>query len=375
MSLTLKFGTESLGVVTQLRVEQSDTAPETRVIWRVELVLDAATPEALEALQQAIREAQATAADLKLLDGASEVRSLPSADCRHGPTLKVIAESDTSPGEPHNRRKLTLTFEALLQDAAAAVQSNKSVMQVRHAAGAPATLVHSGKAILRSGENPADHETSVLPAQVNGYRRTLATTTRDVNEPSITYEVEDEQVFTALPGGVDDGHYIVTDSLTEQGVVVRTISGFFVGISARARAEERRPADDKLLEARVSENPFTRRVDFEFRESVAHSDAVARTESLSFTTTRRVVDHALLNPALPAYRQQIGAPQTEVIQEGSAVGDGRHPSPPPVRFAADLIERRVHYSVPHPALPADRRWVTTWRYVSRTRAATVESTP
>jgi hypothetical protein len=193
--------------------------------------------------------------------------------------------------------------------------------------------------------------------------------TRDVHVPSIEYEVADEQVFRALPGGVDDGHYVISESLNQDGRPMRTISGFFVGVSARSRALELRADDDHLVNARLSENPFTRRVDFEFVELLDETEAVTGTETLTFTTTRRVVDHPLLDVSRPAYRQQVGTPQTEVVQEGSAVGAGRHPSPPAPRFARDLLERRVVYSLPHPGLPANQCWVTTWRYVSRGRAA------
>lgn len=374
MSLALKFGAEVLGAATTLRIQQTGEAPDVRESWRVELQVEAATPAALETTLQSLRDAQGTTDDVKLVAGMTDVRTLEVADCRTGPVLTTIDESDASPGEAHNRRRVVLTFDATLQDAAVAVQSNTLTLVVRNEAGKPGVLHHSGKAILRRGETPADHEASVLPPLAAGYRRVKRLVTRDASEPSVVYEIEDEQVFAALPGGVEDGHYVVTDSQDADGRVVRTISGFFAGAYAKARALELRPGD-ALLEARVSEDPFTRRVDFEFREAVADRDAIARAESLTFTTTRRVIDHALLDTSLPAYRQQIGAPQTEVIQEGSAVGHGRHPSPPAVRFNADLIERKVHYSVPHPALPADRRWVTNWRYVSRTRAAAIESTP
>jgi hypothetical protein len=63
------------------------------------------------------------------------------------------------------------------------------------------------------------------------------------------------------------------------------------------------------------------------------------------------------------------------VQQGRASGDNRHPAPPPPRYAADLVERSVQYSVPHPALPADRRWLTTWRYVSRSRGALLPQLP
>src|SRR5690606_25848139 len=146
-----------------------------------------------------------------------------------------------------------------------------------------------------------------------------------------------------------------------EGRALRALSGFFVGASARARALELRPAGERLVTTRIAANPFTRRGAFEFIELLDEAGSLALTETLSFTTTRRVIDHPLLDAARPAYRQQAGTPQAGIIQQGGAVGDGRHVSPPAPRYAADLIERHVEYSLPHGGLPADRRWVTSWR--------------
>ncbi|MBZ0135665.1 MAG: hypothetical protein K8I27_04775 [Planctomycetes bacterium] len=375
MSLALKFGAEVLGAIRNLRVESAGDAPEVTETWRVVLQVEAATPGALEADVQRLYAARGATGDVSLVSGGDDIRTLAVADCRKGPLLANIAELDSAPGEAHNSRRCVLTLRGIRQDTGAIVQSHTLDVRLLTQAGLPSLIVQSGRAILRKGENPGDHESALLPALAPGHRRVRTVTSRDLNEPALRYEIEDEQVFAALPGGVEDGHYVVTDSLDADGRVVRTISGFFAGASAKARALELRPGDDRLLSARVSENPFQRRVDFEFREHSGEGDVSARAESLTFTTTRRVIDHALLDASLPAYRQQVGGPQTEVIQEGSAVGVGRHASPPPVRYAQDLIERRVHYSIPHPALPPERRWVTTWRYVCRGRAAIVESTP
>lgn len=182
-------------------------------------------------------------------------------------------------------------------------------------------------------------------------RRVRQLVTRDTAVPALEYEVEDEQVFTPLPGGVDDGHYVASEFIDTEGRALRALSGFFVGASARARALELRPASERLVSTRIAANPFTRRVDFEFVELLEEAGSLALTETLSFTTTRRVIDHPLLDTALPAYRQQVGAPQTEIIQQGSAVGDGRHVSPPAPRYAAELVERHVEYSLPHGACP------------------------
>jgi hypothetical protein len=366
MSLILQFGVNVLGAAASLAVSREAAAPESAETWRVELDIEAVTPAALEPAIAAIRALQGTQAGLQLLYGGAPVRTLAVAGCRLGPVLHGLREHDLVPDDAHNLRRLTLEFRATLQTASA-VQSHDFVVSAIMAAGAPARLLIRGRAVLHAGEDPATHEAMLLPAIPAGYRRARLATTRDALGPTLEYEAQDEQVFTALPGGVDDGHYVISEHVTADGRALRTLAGFFVGVGARSRALELRPPDERIAASRVSENPFTRRVDFEFTELGASDGTLALTESLTFTTTRRVIDHPLLDTALPAYRQQVGSPQTEVVQEGSAIGSGRHATPPAPRFAADLIERRVHYSLPHPGLAAERRWVTTWRYVSRGR--------
>jgi hypothetical protein len=188
--------------------------------------------------------------------------------------------------------------------------------------------------------------------------------TRDAAEPSLDYETEDEQVFVALPAGVEDGQVIRALRELPDGRRVRVTSGFFIGAAALARAEELRPAASS--ESRVAENPHARRVDFEFHEALSDGGLLAHNESISFATLRRVVDHALLSPGLPAWRQQIGVPFSEVTQEGSAAGESAHPAPPAPMLPGDVIERRVEYSMPD--APPAQRFVTRWRYLMRTRA-------
>jgi hypothetical protein len=361
-----------LGTVRVLTVTQETATPERHEGWKVDLDAEAATPAALEASLAVIRALQNTVGALQLTDCGVVVRTLAVADCRVGPLFQSMREHDAAPGDTHNRRRLTLHFHATLQTASA-VQSHTFTVRVVNAAGEPQSIVTTGRAVLHSGEDPAAYEATILPVPAAGFRRVRQVVTRDAVAPSLDYEVEDEQVFTALPGGVEDGHYVISEQLTSDGRSLRTISGFFVGVGAKSRALELRPLSD--AGSRIAENPFTRRVDFEFSELLESANGLALTESLTFTTTRRVIDHPLLDTALPAYRQQVGAPQTEVIQEGSAIGNERHATPPAPRFAADLIERRVQYSLPHPALPAERRWVTTWRYVSKGRAAIATTTP
>ena len=374
MSLILQFCGDTLGAPVTFNVARSATPPDVLETWRVELDIEAATPAALEPLLQAVRDLHGTSGELKLRNNDIDVRVLNPTDCRHGPKLHQITELDRAPGEAHNRRRVTLEFRATLQDAGSAIQSHEFTVRTIVEPGHAARLITAGKAVLRAGENPAGLESLVLPVLGSGLRRAKQVVARDSTLPSLEYEVTDELVFTPLPAGVEDGHYVTSEFVDDNGRSLRAVSGFFVGVSAKAKALELRPME-RLVSSRVAENPFNRRVDFEFIELAETSSTLALTETLTFTTMRRVIDHPLLDTALAAYRQQVGSPQTEVVQEGSAIGDGRHVSPPAPRYSADLLERRVHYSMPHAGLPADRRWVTNWRYVSRGRAAIFASAP
>ncbi len=100
-------------------------------------------------------------------------------------------------------------------------------------------------------------------------------------------------------------------------------------------------------------------LEFEATLQAAATEAapVSRTESISTTTRRRIVELPVLAPNVPAWRQEIGAPMFEVIQEGEASG-ADYPPPSPPLYPAELFERSVKFST-----ASDR--VTRWRYVMR----------
>lgn len=365
--LTLTFDNQALGTASHFAWERRDDT-ET---WSVSLEVQAATPAALEAVLAPLHGLTGAQRDVGVSAGGADVRTLAVADCRQGPKLESVTERDAAPGDAHNRRQVSLTFRAQLQDAATAVQAHSQSLSVLRRAGEPDRLRFTGRAVLRRGEDPAVHEAALLPALLAGYRRVKTVTTRDVATPALAYEAEDELAFMPLPAGVEDGHYVISESIDAQGRLVRGVAGFFTGPGALAQANALRAGRGV-----VRSNPFTRRVDFEFQEILPDAlGHAAFTETLAFTTTRRVIDHPLLAHGAPAYRQQVGAPQTQIVQQGSAIGDGRHPSPPPPRYVADLLERQVKYSVPHPQLPTEQRWVTTWYYVSRTRGPALHQPP
>lgn len=366
--LTLKFNNEVLGAAAALDITREHDAEQ----WHATLHVQAATTALLEQALQVLHGAIGSTGGLVLSAGGTDVRELSATDCRTGPVFTGMHEVDPAPGEAHGTRRLRLTFKATRQDPDSAVQQHTLTVVASSDAGAARRLHYQGLAILRRGESPAAHEATLLPAVQAGYRRVKSSTTRDANQPSLAYTVEDEQVFTPLPAGVDDGHYAISETVDADGRLVRTVAGFFVGPGALAQAHALAGGGERV----IRDNPFTRRVDFEFREAVAGAwGHVALAETLAFTTSRRVVDHPLLAAGAPAWRQEIGAAQTRIVQQGSAIGDGRHASPPAPRYLADLVERHVNYSVPHPWLPAQKRWVTSWRYESRTRGAALHKAP
>jgi hypothetical protein len=82
-------------------------------------------------------------------------------------------------------------------------------------------------------------------------------------------------------------------------------------------------------------------------------------EQLSVLTRRRVVFLPLLGPGLPDHRQDIGAPSSEVTQQGRAQSlRAFAPAPEPL-FPLALIEREVRLE------SEGELRVTRWRYVMR----------
>lgn len=376
MQLTLQLGAAALGATDSLDVSSTQDPHGATVRWRARLVLSAATPALAEAALAALQARVGETGDVKLLAGATIVRELATSDCRQGPRLVSVKAESPMPEAAHGPRHVELTLEATPQDADSAVQSHAFTIQRVAVAGAPLRLVTRGRVNLRAGESPAAHESTAIAAPGAGFRRVRQTTTRDTAGPALDYETDDEQVFAPLPAGVDDGHVIRALVITPEGKRVQVTSGFFAGSGALARAFELQPA--RALHARVAHNEQLRRVDFEFHELLSqplHAGLLARAETLSFVTTRRVIDHALLGPGLPAWRQQVGAAVTEITQEGRAAGETSHPAPPAPLYPADVIERRVSYSFPDAALPADRRFVTHWRILMRARTERPATTP
>ncbi|MCC6573288.1 MAG: hypothetical protein IT462_05795 [Planctomycetes bacterium] len=354
--LTIQFGDESLGPVQSLEIERK-AEPEGGIErWRAAVNVGGATAALAEQAAQQLEAQLAGTAALKLVADGADVRTLALADCRRGPALERVEIAARDPAAAHEQRRVVLTFVATLQNADDAVQLHTSTIENVTKAGEATANITRGRIVLCSGESPTAHE-GLLPAVAGGYRRVRREVTRDSEEPSLEYVVEDRQVFAALPQGVEDGFYsraIVSDADGTH----ETVKGFFVGAAARVRAEEL-AAQFSASDRRIEENAFTRRVDFEFSAGVgstADPDVVGLSEQVSFTWKRHVVDHPVLGAGQPHYRQIVGAPWVEVNQSGKAQGRGSHPSAPVPLYADDLIEREVTRS------GADE---TRWRYVFR----------
>jgi hypothetical protein len=81
-------------------------------------------------------------------------------------------------------------------------------------------------------------------------------------------------------------------------------------------------------------------------------------ESVSTSVKRHVVDLPLLAPNSPPWRQEIGGPAFEVLQEGEAAAADYVDAHAPA-FPFDVIERRVSY------VRESGLCVTRWRYLMR----------
>ena len=352
--LTLSFGDNSLGAVQSLEVERKADVAGALERWRAVIEIGGATAVLAEETARTLETQLAGTAALKILSDGVETRVLAVAACRQGPALERVEVLTRDPAAAHERRRVSVTFVATLQDADEAVQLHTFTVAVVAKAGEPTVLVTRGKVILRSGEDPATHE-SVIVVVATGYRRVRREITRDAAVPGLDYVVEDRQVFAALPQGVEEGSYsraVVSDGAGRREIV----RGFFVGPSTRARAEEL-ATPFAAGTTRFEENPFSRRVDFEFSAAIAADNnpaVVSLAEQVSLTWKRQVVDHAILGNQ-PRYRQIIGAPWTEVVQSGNAAGESAPPSAPAPLHSNEMIEREVAHAGNE----------TRWRYVFR----------
>ncbi len=340
MTLHLHFGGHDLGPFLSLEIERARRNDEIIECWRALLDVGGVTPALAEQAARELEQALSGEGDLSLRDGAVVARMLAAGDCRKGPALQGVEVLTRLPAAAHEQRRLAVVFAATLQQADLAVLSHAMTVAVTQRAGEAPNVVTRGTLLLARGENPADHEDE-LPAPASGFARVRREVTRDARDPALEYLVEDRQVFEPLPPGVEDGFYCRCLTRDETGARL-TLRGFFAGPRALERAEELATASG-ATRRRMEENPFLRRVDFEFSSPAGQGadDIAALREDVAYVLKRRVVDHPVLGVNMPHYRQIIGAPWLEVTQGGSAEGATARPAAPAPLYPSDLVEREI----------------------------------
>lgn len=368
-SLTVAYGTFAFPVSPALTITRSalDIESEgggTRETWRVLGIVRGATPQALEAARMAAQTALAVAGQsLQFKRGANVLRAIAPQSCRVTPRLSELRWDATDKAEFHGESAFTAVFEAIVHDNDQTVQHLVLTTTQVEDRGGRLTLITEGSASLRNDVSDEAAIGALTPPLADGFARVES---RFVLRPEhrADFRMTDEAVYEALPGGVRDGHFVRTFARDAQGRPILTVAGFFIGELAVQRALELRPSSSQLIDESISENPFERRADFRFVSYpvIGESPALRILEQVTFIETRRVVDHKPKAPGTPTYRQETGAPDVRVIQEGAAIGTTAHPSPPTPLFPDDVLEREVRYLLPPPGGdPAPLE--TRWRYV------------
>ncbi|MCF6228233.1 MAG: hypothetical protein L3J82_06155 [Planctomycetes bacterium] len=360
--LKLLINNNAIANVKSFTQEQRQAGNDSLLRWNLTLEDAKATASGRQLLIESLSTLAGLDVDAIIEINGETLAEMSIVDSRIGPRISAVSRTDD--GDVHSGNAVKLAIEARLQDTTSDIQWSELRTRTVVSQGI-SKLITDLRVTLKRGENPENHLLALTPTILSGFVRRELIVKTDAPESSIEIQTTDEQVFQQLPANVDDGHYTVTIASSDSGLV-RRIKGFFMGVGARAQALNMRPLN--CISERLTEDSFTRRIDFEYECDAESGQNIS--ESLTFTTTHRIIDHPVLGN-FPAVRQVIGQPYMEVTQEGIASGVGKHPSPPAPRFPADLIERKVHYS---PAREGQSR-VTTWVYRFRGRALLAESRP
>ncbi|MEE9310976.1 MAG: hypothetical protein V3V10_01060 [Planctomycetota bacterium] len=351
--------------ITNIKVftqEQRQAANNRIIRWNLTLENAKATADGRQALIESLSALAGSDVDASIEVNGESLADLSITGSRIGPRIAAVSRADD--GDVHSSNAVKLSIEAHLQNAANDVQSSELRTRAVVSQGI-AKLITDLRVTLKRGEDPDNHLASLTPAVLSGFVRRELIVKTDAPESSLEIQTTDERIFQHLPTNVDDGHYTISTASSEKGSV-RRIKGFFMGIGAKANMLQLRPVN--CIKDIITEDEFTRRVDFEYECETGSGHEMS--ESLTFTTTRRVIDHPVLGN-FPAVRQVIGQPYMEVTQEGLASDVSKYPSPAAPIFPTDLIERKVHYA---PARQGQSR-VTSWVYRFRGRALLPEIRP
>ncbi len=335
-----------------------------RESWLLSGVLRCESPTELAEASGAL-EAALSAPELTLTVDGALVRALDPEDSRIPPRCVELKWDNQGPGRHNLQQAWSARIDAVLRVESDPISHLELRVTLEVRAGEPLRSVVEGTATLSAGTTPEQAETLLIPPAPNGWRRVES---RLVVHPDSTasFRTVDQQVLQALPTGVSDGQYTVTQSRAASGRLTRITQGSFAGPQALQRARELRPPAHLLLAEEVREDPFSGRVHFKFEALVSPGTTESRRfgESVTIRERQRVVEHVLLSPGMPPHRQQVGPPEITITQEGSAQGGQSHPQPPEPISTEYLIEREVR-QVPPPGQPRISPPETHWRYVMR----------
>lgn len=358
----LEINGTAIATLSSFKQEQRQSDRDTVIRWSILLKNTGITADTRQQLVDTLAALAGQDVNAKLILGHTTVAEISIDGSRFGP--RIVAVSKLDEAEVHSEGCVKLTIEARVQDSTSILQWSTIQTSTKISQGI-LTIHRRVEAQLKRGEDLDSHVETYTPSALTGYVRREIRTTTSSEDSSIHIETMDEQSFQNLPANIEDGHYTISISQTEQGSFKR-IKGFFMGKDAMAQALKLRPVS--CIEEDLTEDEFTRRIDFTFtcRSEFEHE----MSDSLTFTTIRRVIDLPVLG-RYPSVRQEIGQPYMEITQEGMASEISDYPSPAAPKFPTDLIERKVHYA---PARSGQSR-VTSWFYRFRSRGVLAESRP
>lgn len=371
--LTLTVNDLVLSPAPDLEVRLASVSPEdgggVRETWLLKGTLSESSPDALVA-KRAVLEAALHSDQLTLAyanDGTA-LRTLSHESTVVPPTCEELRFDATDPARLNATVRYTVRVVAVnpAPTEPPAVQLITQRITHGHTVGGPLTIRVDGSARIAPGTSEEAAVAALSPASRPGMRRTESKVALRADN-NADFLFVDTEILRPLPTGVTDGHYSTSTIRDRDGRQRRIIEGHFAGPLAERRAEDLRPAQALLVAATVSQNPFTGVVNFRYETLLDTSDSPLRaaTERITITEKRRIIEHPLLAPGVPAHRQEIGQPAIEVAQEGEATGQLRHPTPAPPLYPADVIEREVTYSPLTNAGPRRAPPTTRWRYVMR----------
>ncbi|MBI4567158.1 MAG: hypothetical protein HY719_02040 [Planctomycetes bacterium] len=380
MSLTIRYGDATYAIHPEFAALREPQSPQPgephliRVRWTFAGTALADGAAALRAARESLLAALTPAGrDLVLTEGGVEADRIDAASAVEGPRLASIEFPRALPGA----YRAGLDFHAVMEALLPAGEGDNKVEGYRLRAetddAGRETLIKEGRIDVTDAANLAAHHAAADPGVPNGWQRTAQGSETAGDGRRVDYRFENRRAFRDLPAGVLSGGYARAES-AEGGARRVTLSGLFFGPLARQAAEALRPAGaGVVVEESLEVNEFDRSARFRYvsdepaaaANGAGAGDLLRFSETFRFATRRTFVDHRPLRRGAAPYRQEIGGPVYEVIQEGEAAGARAWPAPSAPLSEGDLLEQEVRYDAPLPgaagaANPA--AYPVRWRY-------------